>query len=374
MDLTPIQLLWFILIAVLWIGYLALVGFGFGVGMLLKILPKSEKERRLALNTIGPHWDGNEVWVLTAGGATFAAFPEWYATMFSGMYLALVLVLVCLIVRICAIEWRKQINTEAWRRGWDVAHTASSWIVSVLWGVAFANLVQGMSIEVGRYDKGAFTAVDPAAAAGSLAENHHYLIGGFLSLLTPFTLLGGLVTLTLFLSHGALYLAIKTTGDLRDRAKAFAAKSAVVAAAVTGAWGLWAQLAYSGNALSALPLALCALCLAATALLIAKGDEVKAFIAHFAGIAMAVVFIWFAIFPDAMKSSIDGRYSLTLSQAAATAPTQTIMTIAAAVFVPIVLAYTVWSYRVFARRLAVDQIPDAPVGLDPKRIREFDAR
>ena len=234
--------------------------------------------------------------------------------------------------------------------------------MSVLWGVAFANLVQGMSIEVGRYDKGAFTAVDPAAAAGSLAENHHYLTGGFLSLLTPFTLLGGLVTLTLFLSHGALYLAIKTTGDLRDRAKAFAAKSAVVAAAVTG------------NALSALPLALCALCLAATALLIAKGDEVKAFIAHFAGIAMAVVFIWFAIFPDAMKSSIDGRYSLTLSQAAATAPTQTIMTIAAAVFVPIVLAYTVWSYRVFARRLAVDQIPDAPVGLDPKRIREFDAR
>ena len=291
MDLTPIQLLWFILIAVLWIGYLALEGFGFGVGMLLKILPKSEKERRLALNTIGPHWDGNEVWVLTAGGATFAAFPEWYATMFSGMYLALVLVLVCLIVRICAIEWRKQINTEAWRRGWDVAHTASSWIVSVLWGVAFANLVQGMSIEVGRYDKGAVTAVDPAAAAGSLAENHHYLTGGFLSLLTPFTLLGGLVTLTLFLSHGALYLAIKTTGDLRDRAKAFAAKSAVVAAAVTGAWGLWAQLAYSGNALSALPLALCALCLAATALLIAKGDEVKAFIAHFAGIAMAVVFI-----------------------------------------------------------------------------------
>ena len=182
------------------------------------------------------------------------------------------------------------------------------------------------------------------------------------------------MTLTLFLSHGALYLAIKTTGDLRDRAKAFAAKSAVIAAAVTGAWGLWAQLAYSGNALSALPLALCALCLAATALLIAKGDEVKAFIAHFAGIAMAVVFIWFAIFPDAMKSSIDGRYSLTLSQAAATAPTQTIMTIAAAVFVPIVLAYTVWSYRVFARRLAVDQIPDAPVGLDPKRIREFDAR
>ncbi len=144
MDLTFIQLLWFILIGVLWIGYLTLEGFGFGTGMLLKILPRGEKERRAMLNAIGPHWDGNEVWVLTAGGATFAAFPEWYATMFSGMYLALVAILVVLIVRICALEWRKTINSDAWRNAWDWAHTVSAWVVSILWGVAFSNLVQGM--------------------------------------------------------------------------------------------------------------------------------------------------------------------------------------------------------------------------------------
>lgn len=145
MELTFIQLLWFVLIGVLWTGYLTLEGFGFGVGMLLKILPKNEKERRATLNAIGPHWDGNEVWLLTAGGATFAAFPEWYATMFSGMYLALVVILVCLIFRVCALEWRKMINTDRWRSNWDWIHTIVAWVVSILWGVAFANLVQGMS-------------------------------------------------------------------------------------------------------------------------------------------------------------------------------------------------------------------------------------
>ncbi|MDO4887267.1 MAG: cytochrome d ubiquinol oxidase subunit II [Actinomycetaceae bacterium] len=372
MDLTAIQLIWFILIAVLWIGYLTLEGFGFGVGMLLKILPKTEKERRVALNTIGPHWDGNEVWVLTAGGATFAAFPEWYATMFSGMYLALVLVLVCLILRVCAIEWRKQINSDAWRRGWDIAHTGSCWVVSVLWGVAFANLVQGMPIEVGRYESGEFTAVDPAVAADSLADNHHFLTGSFFSLLTPFTLLGGVVTTLLFLSHGALYLSIKTEGELRKRAESFASTIILPTTAVTAIWALWAQFAHSNNGVSIVPLLACAACLVATILLAKRGNTIRAFIAHFTAIAMAVVFIWFTIFPDALKSSIDSRYSLTLAQAAATAPTQTIMTIAAVVFVPVVLGYTIWAYRVFARRLSVDQIPDEPVGLDMRKIREFE--
>ena len=202
MELTTIQLLWFSVVAVLWIGYLALEGFDFGVAMLLKVLPKTSKERRVALSSIGPHWDGNEVWVLTAGGATFAAFPEWYATMFSGMYLALMLILVCLIVRVCAIEWRKMIDTEAWRNRWDTAHTVSAWVVSFLWGVAFANLVQGMHIEVGHYDDGAFVPVAPQDAASSLADNYHYLTGGFFSLITPFTVLGGIVTVSLFLSHG----------------------------------------------------------------------------------------------------------------------------------------------------------------------------
>ncbi len=372
MELTTIQLLWFSVVAVLWIGYLALEGFDFGVAMLLKILPKTSKERRVALSSIGPHWDGNEVWVLTAGGATFAAFPEWYATMFSGMYLALMLILVCLIVRVCAIEWRKMIDAEAWRNGWDTAHTVSSWVVSFLWGVAFANLVQGMHIEVGRYDDGAFVPVAPQDAASSLADNYHYLTGGFFSLITPFTVLGGIVTVSLFLSHGAIFLTLKTSGDLRKRARAFAKKSILFSTSATAAWALWAQFAHTNNAISIVPLALCALSLVAAAAFVYKEREGAAFMAHFAAIALAVVFIWFTIFPYALKSSVDSRYSLTLAQAAATGNTQTIMSAAALVFVPIVLGYTVWSYKVFSRRISVEHVPDETPGLDPKKVRNFE--
>lgn len=372
MELTTIQLLWFCIVAVLWIGYLALEGFDFGVAMLLKILAKSPKERRVVLSTIGPHWDGNEVWVLTAGGATFAAFPEWYATMFSGMYLALMLILVCLIVRVCAIEWRKMIDTDRWRNGWDTAHTVSAWIVSILWGVAFANLVQGMHIEIGHYEKGAFVPVAPHMAETSLADNYHYLTGGFFSLITPFTVLGGLVTLGLFLSHGAIFLTLKTTGDLRARAHAFAKKSIVFSTSITAVWALWAQFAHTNNAISILPLALCALSLITAAVFVYKDREGAAFIAHFVAIGLAVVFIWFTIFPDAMKSSVDSRYSLTLAQAAATGNTQIIMSFAALIFVPIVLGYTVWSYRIFSRRISVEHIPEATPGLDPKNVRSFE--
>lgn len=372
MELTTIQLLWFSVVAVLWIGYLALEGFDFGVAMLLKVLPKTSKERRVALSSIGPHWDGNEVWVLTAGGATFAAFPEWYATMFSGMYLALMLILVCLIVRVCAIEWRKMIDTEAWRNRWDTAHTVSAWVVSFLWGVAFANLVQGMRIEVGHYDDGAFVPVAPQDAASSLADNYHYLTGGFFSLITPFTVLGGIVTVSLFLSHGAIFLTLKTSGDLRKRARAFAKKSILASTSATAVWALWAQFAYTNNAISILPLALCALSLVTAAAFLYKDREGAAFMAHFVAIALAVVFIWFTIFPDALKSSVDSRYSLTLAQAAATGNTQTIMSAAALVFVPIVLGYTVWSYKVFSRRISVEHIPDETPGLDPKKVRSFE--
>ena len=189
MEQTFLMTLWFILVAVLWIGFLALEGFGYGVGMFLKTFARNERERRAMINSIGPHWDGNEVWLLTAGGATFAAFPEWYATMFSGMYIALVLVLVCLIIRICALEWRKMIRTERWRNTWDTLHCIVSWIVSILFGVAFANLVAGMKIEVGNYSSGEFVAVAPDAVTWeALADNHHYLagrVGHPLALLQP---------------------------------------------------------------------------------------------------------------------------------------------------------------------------------------------
>ncbi|MGO1591582.1 MAG: cytochrome d ubiquinol oxidase subunit II [Ancrocorticia sp.] len=374
MDLSFIQLLWFILIAILFIGYVALEGFGFGVGILLKGLARNEKERRAALNAIGPHWDGNEVWLITAGGAMFAAFPEWYATMFSGMYLALVLILVCLIFRICALEWRKMINTERWRNSWDWINSTVSLLVAILWGVAFSNLVQGMQIEVGHYEDGAFQAVPVDQVNTSLdAVDKHFLTGGFFSLLTPFTVLGGVMMLLLFISHGALFLSIKTVaGDFHNRALALAKNTMAVAIVAVVAWALWAQLSYTNNAISWIPLALTAVAFVAAWFFVQKGSEVKAFVAHFIGLALAVVFIWFTIFPDAMKSAIDPAYSLTLVQASATAPTQTIMTIAALVFVPIILGYTIWAYKVFAKRIDVSDIPEQATGIDFKQIRSFD--
>ena len=207
-----LSVLWFILIAVLWIGYLTLEGFGFGVGMIYKFVAKDERERRALLGTIGPHWDGNEVWLLTAGGATFAAFPEWYGTLFSGAYLVLFLILLALIVRVCAIEWRGKINSDTWRARWDWAHTISAWLPAILWGAAFANLVQGMQIEVVEVASRKVVPVSEALAAQSagtlIPGASHEITGGFWSLITPFTLLGGLVTCSLFLTHGALFAAL----------------------------------------------------------------------------------------------------------------------------------------------------------------------
>src|SRR5215510_11246963 len=199
MELTTV---WFVLIAVLWTGYLVLEGFDFGVGMLLGILPRGdrrekERERRVMINTIGPVWDGNEVWLLTAGGATFAAFPEWYATLFSGFYLPLLLILLALIVRGLAFEYRHQRPEAAWHSWWDRAIIVGSFVPAFLWGVAFANIVRGVPID----ETKTFT-------------------GTIFTLLNPVGLLGGLVTLFLFLTHGAMFLALKTDGDIRHRARA----------------------------------------------------------------------------------------------------------------------------------------------------------
>lgn len=365
-----LSILWFVLIAVLWTGYLTLEGFDFGVGMLLRILGRDERERRAMMGTIGPHWDGNEVWLLTAGGATFAAFPEWYGTLFSGAYLPLFLILLCLIVRICAIEWRIKINSQRWRDWWDWAHTISAWVPAVLWGVAFANLVQGMRIEVIETASGA--AVDPSLVpADSLLRGaSHQLTGGFFSLLTPFTLLGGAVTCLLFVTHGALFTALKTTGALRERAESFAVRSGGVSATLTAVWALWAQLAHSPNALAWLPLVIAAVGLIGSLVMSRRGRFGMAFGLHFAGIAFAVAFIFSAMAPDVMRSSIDPAYSLTIQQAASADVTLLIMTVAAVVFVPVVLFYTIWGYKVFAGRINAEAInPDAG-GLHPTKVRD----
>ncbi|NUR92471.1 MAG: cytochrome d ubiquinol oxidase subunit II, partial [Nonomuraea sp.] len=199
--------LWFVAIAVLWIGYFVLEGFDFGVGMLLPVLAKDGTERRVMINTIGPVWDGNEVWLITAGGATFAAFPEWYASLFSGFYVPLLLILIALILRGVAFEYRAKRDSARWRAGWDRCIVFGSFLPALLWGVAFGNIVRGVKLDA-----------------------HHEYAGTFWDLLNPYALLGGLVTLTLFAAHGAIFLALKTSGDIRVRARALAVKLGWVAA------------------------------------------------------------------------------------------------------------------------------------------------
>ena len=330
MDLAVV---WFILIAVLWTGYLVLEGFDFGVGMLMPFVAKDDEGRRVAINTIGPVWDGNEVWLLTAGGATFAAFPEWYATLFSGFYLPLLLILVALIVRAVAIEYRGKIDDATWRRRWDLGIIISAWIPSILWGVAFANIVRGVPID----------------ASSSYT-------GNFFTLLNPFALLGGLTTLALFLSHGAIFLSLKTDGEIRGRSEALAKTFSAVAVAVAGAWAVWAQLAYS------VVWTWAAVGVAAAALLAAHvAVELKrfgwAFIASAVAIVAAVVLIFGSLYPDVMPSTTDAAYSLTIDNASSTDYTLGVMTWVAGILTPVVLAYQAWSYWVFRRRLSVKDIP-----------------
>lgn len=330
MELT---LVWFILIAVLWIGYLVLEGFDFGVAMLMPFVGKDDRGRRVALNTIGPVWDGNEVWLLTAGGATFAAFPEWYATLFSGFYLPLLLILVALIVRAVAIEYRGKIDDVAWRKRWDWAIIGSAWIPSILWGVAFANIVRGVPIDA-----------------------DHTYTGGFFNLLGPFALLGGLATLALFLSHGAIFLALKTDGEVRERAERLATLLSTIAIVVAGAWAVWAQIAYSVTWTWA-AVGVAAVSLVAARFAVGLKRFGWAFVASAAGIVAAVVLIFGSLYPDVMPSSTDPAFSLTVTNASSTAYTLTVMTWVAALLTPVVLAYQAWTYWVFRKRLSVESIP-----------------
>ncbi len=326
---------WFILIAVLWTGYLVLEGFDFGVGMLMPIVGKTTKGKRVLINTIGPVWDGNEVWLLTAGGATFAAFPEWYATLFSGFYLPLLLILLSLIVRAVAIEYRSKINDENWRNRWTMSIVIASWIPSILWGVAFANIVRGVPID----------------------ETFTYT-GGFFNLLNPFALLGGLVTLAIFLSHGAIFLSLKTSGAVLDRAKAFAKPASLAAVVVGAVWALWLQLAYSENAWTWGALLLAAVGLIGAAWFARTEKFGLAFTLNALAIVGAVVLIFGSLYPDVMPSSTDAAFSLTVDNARSSHTTLVVMTWVAGLMTPVVLAYQAWSYWVFKRRLSEDDMPE----------------
>ena len=326
MELTTV---WFALIAILWIGYFVLEGFDFGVGMLLPVIGRNEPERRAMLRTIGPVWDGNEVWLLVAGGATFAAFPEWYATLFSGFYLALFVILVALIVRGVGIEYRNKRGSLAWRNRWDIAIAVSSLVPALLWGVAFANIVAGTPIDADKQFQ-----------------------GNLLTLINPFGLLGGLTTLLLFQVHGLLFLVLKTEGEIRERARARILPVGLLTAVVAVAFLAWATI-LTGSPASAVISVVAALAFVGALLASRLRREAWAFIASSAAIALAVASLFVALFPDVMPSSLDPAWSLTTTNAASTPYTLSIMTVVAVIFVPLVLVYQGWTYWVFRKRVSV---------------------
>ena len=335
MELTTV---WFGLITILWVGYLVLEGFDFGVGILLPVLGRTERERRVVINTIGPVWDGNEVWVLVAGGATFAAFPEWYATLFSGFYLALFLILVALILRGVAFEFRGKRPEPSWRRRWDRAIFFGSLVPAILWGTALANIVGGVPIDA-----------------------NHEFTGSLLTLLNPYGLLGGLTTLALFVTHGAAFLALKTTGDIRVRAGRLVGRVGLAAAVLAVAFLAWTQQK-TGDPASATLSVLAAAALVGALLANRRGSEGWAFAGTAVTIALAVVALFVALFPDVMPSTINPAYSLTTTNASSTSYTLSIMTVVAVIFTPLVLLYQGWTYWVFRRRIGVNQIPPDETG------------
>lgn len=332
MDLN---ILWFILIAVMYAGFFFLEGFDFGVGMLLTSLTRKDVERRAIINTIGPHWDGNEVWLIVAGGATFAAFPHWYATMFSGFYLGFFLLLIALIVRGVAFEFRSKHDSPRWRYGWDRAISISSFIAAFLLGVVFTNLVRGVPIDA----------------------NMQYS-GTFWSLLNPISLLGGLTAVMLFCFHGANFLSLKLTEGLR--AKAHSSAKMYFTAAIVFALGLFAALFFTKSAFSSkgwitliLPL-LAAAAMIISRVMMERKREGWAFISSSLAVIFTVAALFFALYPNVMLSSADPANSLTIYTAASAPYTLRVMSIIAAIMVPVVLAYQAWTYVVFKKRIKAD--------------------
>ena len=319
--------LWFILIAVLWIGYFVLEGFDFGVGILLPFLGRDDTERRAMINTIGPVWDGNEVWLLTAGGATFAAFPLWYASLFSGFYLALLLILVGLIIRGVSFEFRGKVATQRWKKGWDQAIFWGSAVPALLWGVAFANIVRGVPL-----------------------NQAHVYTGNLLTLLNPYGLLGGLATLSLFALHGAIFLSLRTTGDLRQRARRAAMLIAVAAVPVAAGFLVASQVAH-GRLATDLTAAAAAVALLAAVAAIARGKEGWAFAGTALTLLLAVATLFGDLWPNVLPSTTSAAYSLTVHNASSSHYTLTVMTWVALIFTPVVLAYQAWTYWVFRHRV-----------------------
>ena len=332
MDLNTV---WFILITILFTGFFFLEGFDYGVGMLLPFLGKENGERRAIIHSIGPVWDGNEVWMITAGGALFASFPNVYATLFSGFYLALVLMLVALILRGVAFEFRGKRESKNWRTLWDWAIFTGSLFPALLWGVVVANLMRGFAIQ---------------------QDMNYY--GGLLPLLNPYALLGGLVFVSLFSMHGANYLTRKVSDAIAERAKKTAFSAWIVAAVLTVAFVVWTFFATDiltkPGINGLIPAILAALTLLATGWLIRTGKSGWAFINGSLTVVFATIMVFCGLYPRILISSLDPSWSLTIVNAASSAYTLKVMTIVAAIFIPIILAYQAWTYWIFRKRVGTD--------------------
>jgi cytochrome d ubiquinol oxidase subunit II len=336
MSHQSLQILWFILIAVLWIGFYFLEGFDFGVGMLLPFLGKNDKERRAIINTIGSVWDGNEVWLLTAGGATFAAFPQWYATMFSGFYLALFLLLIGLIIRGISFEYRSKDASPKWRNMFDWMIAVGSFLAALLLGTAFANLAKGVPIN------------------GKMMYT-----GNLFTLLNPYGLIGGLTTVCVFLLHGANFLSLKLDGELRKRVNQMARRIYVLAVLLSLVLLITTYIytdiyAHLGLNPGIIPVA-GLIALLFSGYFINRKQEGWAFIMVAINIVFTLITFFLIMFPRVMISSTDPAYSLTIFNASSSQYTLTVMSIVALIFVPIVLAYQGWTYYMFRKRISVDK-------------------
>ncbi len=333
MDLNTV---WFLLIGVLFTGFFVLEGFDYGVGILLPLLGKSDDDRRIIINTIGPFWDGNEVWLITAGGAMFAAFPHWYATLFSGFYLALVLMLLALIVRGVAFEFRSKDKDPRWRSLWDRMIFIGSFVPALLWGVAFGNLVRGVPID---------------------ADMNY--VGGFWNLLNPYALLGGLSSLAVFTLHGALFLALKADEEISERAHAIALRLSIPCMVIVLLFGVAGYFATDifirlgvNPGISAVG---SVITLIAVYPLVRRGRHGWAFVMTTLAIILSMTTIFRGLYPRVMVSSLNPDWSLTIYNASSSPYTLKVMTIIALTLVPIVLIYQGWTYWVFRGRITREQ-------------------
>ncbi|WP_297747588.1 cytochrome d ubiquinol oxidase subunit II [uncultured Tessaracoccus sp.] len=343
-TVPPFTLVWFLLVAVLWIGYFFLECFDYGVAMLIKIIGGNDKEKRVIVNTIGPLWDGNEVWLLTAGGAMFAAFPGWYASLFSGLYLPLLLVLIGLILRGVAFEYRSKHHTSQYRNMLDWFAAIGSFLPALVFGVGFANFVSGLPND------------------GKLWN------GNFFGLFMPFALVGGLMLVAICLFHGSAFLALKTSGVVHDKAKSFGTKVGWVAVALTAIFVLWQNIVYPAKSefgdfsvLTWIVGILSVVALVVAVFMVMKDRDGWAFICT--GLAIVTLFtgIFLKMYGNigfAQDETVAVGDRLNMITTASSETTLTIMTVAAAIFVPIVLAYQAWSYWVFSKRISTKSIPD----------------